>query len=203
MLEATDFAGLLGFLDKIREKGEINPTTGQARKTACEAIIKMIDKEEPHTVEWLSDHLDDLIRRLINKYPNRLTQRSIQTYKSRVIGAISDFLEFQKDPVRWRPKPSRTLHGEGKKSTEKKSAASRNGPEDEQPKSHATGEGDSSTSMTYQFPLRPGYMLEIRNIPRDLKTEEVYRFACFMVTLAQDFRPAGSPFGEMVVAAKG
>lgn len=200
MLESNDFAALLGFLDKIREKGEINPTTGQARKTACDAIIKMIDKEEPHTVEWLSDHVDDLIRRLINKYPNRLTQRSVQTYKSRVIGAISDFLEFQKDPVRWRPKPSRTLHGEGKKSTEKKSAANRNGAENEHLRSHAAEDGRSSTFMNYQFPLRTGHTVEIRNIPRDLKIEEVWRLACFVATLAQDFRPTGgSPFGEMVV----
>lgn len=201
MLESSDLTAFLAFLDKIKEKGEINPTTAQARKTACEAAIKMVGDEDPRTVEWVRDHLDDLMRRLMNKN-SRLTSRSAQTYKSRIIGAISDFLAYQQDPVGWRPKSSkRGPQVDARKSADPKFTAKRNGAHEERPGSRSFDQSEASDFTTYRFPLRPGHTIEIRNVPNDLKIEEVWRFACFVATLAQDFRPTGgSLFGEMVVA---
>ena len=196
MTESSDFQDFRAFLTRIKEKGEINPTTALARKSACEAVLKMVDDDEPHTARWAQDHLDDLMRRLMNKYPQRLTSRSAETYKSRVASSISDFLAYQQDPVGWRPKSARRISGDnGRKATA--TSTSEKDTHAENFKGSA-GEGSSSLS-TYRFPLRPGLIIEVRNLPDDLKMEEVWKFACFVATLAQDFRPGGSPFGEMVV----
>lgn len=201
MSEANDFSAFLGFLDKTKDRGEINPTTAQARRTACEAVVSMLGTDEPHTVEWVRDHLDDLMRRLVNKN-SRLTSASAKTYRSRVSSAILDFLAYQQDPLGWRPKVSKVSRAEGKQSREETSSAKTGGMKDERLGRTFSGEGDGGpSSMNYLFPLRPGHNIEIRNLPKDLKSEEVFRFACFVATLAQDFRPTGSsPFGEMVVA---
>jgi len=156
-----------------------------------------VGTDEPHTVEWVRDHLDDLMRRLVNKN-SRLTSASARTYKSRVSSAITDFLAYQQDPPGWRPKISRTTRAEGKKSKEE--TASTKGEQHGQKMNGSSGESDGTSSMHYRFPLRPGHTIEIRNLPHDLKLEEAWRFACFVATLAEDFRPTGgSPFGEMVV----
>ena len=198
MLEANELTDFLGFLDKIKDRGEINPTTAQARKTACEAVVKMVGDEEPHQVEWVRDHLGDLMRRLVNKNP-RLTSSSAQTYKSRIIGAISDFLAYQQDPVGWRPKSNRrTTQGDRKKSAEEKFTTKDNRVREDRLGSQGFDQSQDSNFTTYRFPLRPGHPIEIRNVTNDLKIEEVWRFACFVATLAQDFRPGASPFGEMV-----
>ena len=196
MTESSDFQDFRAFLTRIKEKGEINPTTALARKSACEAVLEMVDDAEPHTARWVEDHLDDLMRRLMNKYPQRLTSRSAETYKSRVASSISDFLAYQQDPVGWRPKSARRVSTDNGKKPAKNSA--NDGAAQEQ-RPQSTAGTDSGSASTYRYPLRPGLTIEIRNIPHDLKIEEVCRFACFVATLAQDFRPGSSPFGEMVV----
>lgn len=200
MLEGNDFTAFLVFLDKIKDRGEINLTTAQARKTACEAVIKMVGDEEPHTVEWVRDQLDDLMRRLVNKN-SRLTSASAKTYKSRVSSAILDFLAYQRDPLGWRPKANRTSRAEAKKSKEETASTKGDNTQHGQKERGFLDGADGSGSMHYRFPLRPSHTIEIRNLPHDLKLEEAWRLACFVATLAQDFRPTGSsPFGEMVVA---
>lgn len=196
MTERNDFQDFLAFLTRIKEKGEINPTTALARKSACEAVLAMVSDDEPHTTRWVQDHLDDLMRRLMNKYPQRLTSGSADTYKSRVASSISDFLAYQQDPVGWRPKSSRRVSGDNGR---KPSAKSTNGKEAHGENLHGSAEKDSPPLSTYRYPLRPGLTIEVRNLPHDLKIEEVVRFAFFVATLAQDFRPGGSPFGEMAV----
>lgn len=196
MTEPNEFQDFMAFLTRIKEKGEINPTTALARKSACEAVLEMVGNDEPHTAKWVQDHLDDLMRRLMNKYPQRLTSRSAETYKSRVVNSLSDFLAYREDPVGWRPKSARKVSTDNGRKSTKDSA---NAAAAQEQGSQSSAGTDSGSVSTYRYPLRPGLTLEIRNIPHDLKVEEVWRLACFVATLAQDFRPGGSPFGEMVV----
>ncbi|TAJ83550.1 hypothetical protein EPO44_16975 [bacterium] len=196
MSEQNEFQDFLAFLTRIKEKGEINPTTAQARQSACAAVLEMVGADEPHTARWVQDHLDDLMRRLMNKYPQRLTSRSAETYKSRVANSLSDYLAYREDPVGWRPKSARRVSTDNGRKSSKNSA---DGGSAQKQGSQSSAGTDFGSVSTYRYPLRPGLTLEIRNIPHDLKIEEVVRFAFFVATLAQDFKPGGSPFGEMVV----
>jgi hypothetical protein len=192
MTEVNEFQDFMVFLTRLKDKGEINPTTALARKSACEAVLEMVGDDEPHTVRWVKDHLDDLMRRLMNKYPQRLTSRSAETYRSRVVSSISDFLAYQQDPVGWRPKSARRVANDSGK------RPSTNGKDAHRENFEGSPQKDSPPLSAYRYPLRPGVTIEVRNLPHDLKIEEVWRFACFVATLAQDFRPGASPFGEMV-----
>ena len=93
-----------------------------------------------------------------------------------------------------------SFQGNGKKSADRKSSGNSTGDQEDRLRHQDPGTGDTHNQSIYRFPLRPGHTVEIRNIPNDLKVEEVWRLACFVATLAHDFRPGGSPFGEMVVA---
>jgi hypothetical protein len=194
MAEDNDFREFIAFLTRLKDKGEINPTTALARKSASEAVLEMVGDDEPHTTRWVQDHLDDLMRRLMNKYPQRLTSRSAETYKSRVASSLSDFVAYQRDPVGWRPKVARKVASDNGRR-----ASATSGNETDRERVEGSADTHAHTSSTYRYPLRPGVTIEVRNLPHDLKIEEVWRFACFVATLAQDFRPGASPFGDMVV----
>jgi hypothetical protein len=194
MAEDNDFREFIAFLTRLKDKGEINPTTALARKSASEAVLEMVGDDEPHTTRWVQDHLDDLMRRLMNKYPQRLTSRSAETYKSRVASSLSDFIAYQKDPVGWRPKAARRVPSDNGRR-----ASATNGNDTYRESVEGSADTHAHTLSTYRYPLRPGVTIEVRNLPHDLKIEEVWRFACFVATLAQDFRPGASPFGDMVV----
>jgi len=196
MIEPADFQDFMSFLTRLKDKGEINPTTALARKSACEAVLKMVGDDEPHTTRWVQEHLDDLMRRLMNKYPQRLTSRSAETYKSRVASSLADFIAYQQDPVGWRPKSARRVATDNGRRSSTTSNDGENAPRENVDRAD---EKESHPLSTYRYPLRPGLTVEIRNLPHDLKIEEVWRFACFVACLAQDFRPGASPFGDMVV----
>jgi hypothetical protein len=192
-MDNTNMSELVGFLEKIERKGEIPSATAQARKIACQAVIDVVANDEPHTVEWMRANLDSLMNRLINKN-DRLSTASANVYKSRIQSALNDFAAYQIDPLGWRPKLRRVRKG-----SENKIAAARNnlaGTSQAEPQSSDEPNLAGATPPPiYNYPLRPGVRVELRNLPDDLTIEEVWRLACFAATLAKDFRPTnGNPF---------
>jgi hypothetical protein len=188
----TNFAELVNFLEKIEKRGEIPSATAQARKIACESVIDLVADDEPHTIDWLRSNLDLLMNRLVNKN-DRLSTASANVYKSRIQSALNDFTAYQANPLGWRPKLRQVRRPTEKRTT----AESRNNTGTKNLEEDSTGKSSSEGAHhpTYNYPLRPGVRVELRNLPDDLTIEEVWRLACFAATLAKDFRPTnGNPF---------
>src|SRR5690606_29043690 len=101
--EPQDYSveALLSFLDWAATKGKMNQRTAEGRKVACNRLFSVLDEDERADVRTLD--LDDIAARFHNLQGTSYTQSSLREYRRRVEKAITDFLEWKKDPSSWRP----------------------------------------------------------------------------------------------------
>jgi hypothetical protein len=98
---------LIGFLDFAAQRGLLKKATANARKIACQIILKILSETEASDLSQIN--LEDVIQRHRNLAAGKISPQTLKTYESRVQIAINDFIEYNKDPSSWKPstKPRR------------------------------------------------------------------------------------------------
>ena len=179
--------------DLAAEKGYYPANSARLYKTALQQMASVLSADEPHSPEWVLEHLDELAGRYANK--QMPTQATLRTYLGKARTLLSDFVEFKRNPVAFKPR-GRASTGtasatkETKKTTKNAPATESTAPPAESP---ATTPEVSTTAPRARLPIARDYPLgggrTIHfSLPDDGVTfAEVKKFAMHMLTLATDF----------------
>jgi hypothetical protein len=170
---------LLDFLTHASERGLMPAATASSLGVAARNVLEVLDAEERGDLRNLD--VDGVLRRFTKKRARDFSPGSLKVYGQRTRRAIEDFLRWRNDPANFSVKTRTTAAG--KKGKPKAgldplplSINESNQPESQMPRNPA---GYQSA-----FPVRPGQIVTISNIPDDLTRAEAERLAQFIQMLA-------------------
>lgn len=113
------------WLKAMGERGVYGGASARIRATAIERLATVLAKDEPRDAKWLLEHMDDVARRWATK--NQANPTTTETYRSRAKATLRDYLEYQKDPAKFRPagggSPKNPVNGRPKKKAEQSGGA--------------------------------------------------------------------------------
>jgi hypothetical protein len=89
------------FLEYLGEKGMVPQATASARRTAAFKVLAVLSDEEAQDVIDLD--IDHVMSRFDNLNLHQYTPESLQSYRSRLKTALSDFRAYSENPVLFRP----------------------------------------------------------------------------------------------------
>lgn len=169
---------LLEFLSHASDKGLMPAATATALGVASRNVLGMLDDSEREDIRKLE--LDGVIKRFTNKRARDFSPSSLKEYGRRVRRAVDLFLNWRGDPANFTVKTRATSNAR------KKDRAPR--PE---PLTGVHEDGDVAVTAAYDaggyksaFPIRPGTVVTVSNIPSDLTAAEAERLAKFVRMLA-------------------
>ncbi len=173
---------LLDFLGNADDRGGMPTATAQALAVAVRNVFSVLNESERADVRDLD--LDRVIKRFNNKRGDDFNPNSLKEYGRRARKAVELY-------TRWREAP-----GEFKVSTRATAKSEKVHPVVREvavplsPSQKATGySGGSDLEMRgggYRsaFPVRPGHVVTLVNVPEDLTASEAERLATFVRMLA-------------------
>lgn len=179
---------LVDFLNHAGERGLMPAATAQALAVATRNVFSVLD--EPERSNLPLEDIDGVIRRFTNKRARDFNPASLKEYGRRVRRAVEMYQQWKNDPANFTVKTRSTTPGKKKERPNGKaplSAVARPLPDDpEMSPSVSLGSSPMVTSGGYQtaFPVRPGQVVTVSNIPFDLSTSEAERLAQFIRLLA-------------------
>jgi hypothetical protein len=174
MANAYSMDDLLEFLSHAGERGLMPAATAQALAVAVRNVFSVLGGEERADIRSLD--LDTAIKRFNNKRAKDFNPSSLKEYARRVRRAMELYGQWRENPANFSVR-TRTP------SAAKKDRAAQ--PEIPTPKEMDYQSGQNA-SAGYQsaFPVRPGRVVTLLNIPEDLTTAEAERLAQFVRMLA-------------------
>lgn len=169
---------LLDFLAHASDKGLMPAATATALGVATRNVLGVLDGPEREDVRRLE--LDGVIKRFTNKRARDFSPSSLKEYARRVHRAIDLFLSWRGDPANFTVK-TRAISAGRKKDRPGRPETVSNAA-DQEDASLTTPHDDGGYRSS--FPIRPGMVVTILNIPSDLTPAEAERLAKFVKMLA-------------------
>lgn len=181
---------LLNFLDHAADKGLMPAATAQALAVASRNLMPMMGDGERADVRTAD--LDAVIKRFTNKRAHDFSPASLKEYGNRLKRAVGLFVSWRDDPASFTvktratkgaTKPKRTSASSAKASADADAgaaAATATVPVSAPlPPVAPMQPGNYNTS----FPVRPGCVVTLTNVPGDLTSAEAERLAGFVKML--------------------
>jgi hypothetical protein len=169
---------LLEFLDHASDRGLMPPATAQSLAVAARSVFAILSDEERIDLRQLD--LDAVTKRFNNKRAKDFNPSSLKEYDRRAHRAVALFRQWREDPANFSPK-TRTTSAKAKKRGGRAETDSVLVAEPELTYSPAVQAGRGYQSA---FPIRPGMVVTLSNIPNDLTPDEAERLATFVRMLA-------------------
>jgi hypothetical protein len=184
-METTGRA-LVDHWDWAADRGLMNKNTAGALRIACSEVLGIDPDWETKELSTLD--VEAHLTRFQNLRAKNYKPESLNVYKARFRRALSQFLDYTKDPAAWKPggqdRPARQNGGR------KRPAAEQHDFIDPRPEPGAPLGTDEY--IVYPFPLREGRIVRLI-LPPDLKASEAKRLSAFVATLAVDYEGVDSP----------
>lgn len=89
------------FLEYLGNKGMVTQATASARRTAAFKVLAVLSDEE--ALDVIDLDIEHVMSRFDNLNPHQYTPESLQSYRSRLKTALSDFRAYSENPVSFRP----------------------------------------------------------------------------------------------------
>ena len=83
------------------KRGSLRRELISAYKAATNAVFGVLDNEESQDLRQID--LDGVVTRFANLNGSKFTPESLKTYRSRASTALSDFLAYKADPIKFKP----------------------------------------------------------------------------------------------------
>ncbi len=168
---------LLEFLDHAANRGLMPAATAQALAVASRNVLGVLTDEEKKDLSRID--IDAVIKRFNNKRAKDFNPASLKEYGRRVRRALELFGTWRQDPSSFTIK------------TRSNGSDSRRKPKDsdkgwQEAKGFREDPAPERLAGTYQssFPVRPGLVVTLQNVPNDLTAAEADRLANFIRLLA-------------------
>jgi hypothetical protein len=167
---------LLEFLDHASDRGLMPVATAQALAVASRNVLGVLTEDERRNLA--GQDVDAVIKRFNNKRARDFSPSSLKEYGRRVHRAIDLFLQWRNDP------PNFTVKTRGTTAARKKGKAAEISSEPPGPAHIAADIADRTGTYQSSFPVRPGAVVTVVNLPIDLTKAEAQRLADFIRMLA-------------------
>lgn len=176
MTNAYSVDDLLEFLGHAADRGLMPATTAQALAVASRNVLGILTDAEKADLSQLD--IDGVIKRFANKRAKDFNPASLKEYGRRVRRAVDLFLKWRADPSNF------TIKTRASSASRKKQNGAENG--EQAMKEVQTEPVPAQLPGAYQssFPVRPGLVVTLINIPYDLTGAEAERLASFIKMLA-------------------
>lgn len=177
MANAYSSDDLLDFLDHAGDRGFMPAATAQALAVASRNVLGVLSEREKKDLS--QQDLDSVIKRFTNKRAKDFSPSSLKEYARRIHRAVALFLHWREDPANFTVK-TRSTAGPRKREKGQSSNASLAESAWDQPDERLAQPGTYHSAV----PVRPGVVVTLENIPRDLTKAEAERLASFVRMLA-------------------
>lgn len=171
-------AALLGFMDYLANKGLMNRATASARKAAVNRVLSILDDGEAADVSKLD--IDKVMTRFHHLEGKNYTPASLNVYKSRLKSAIEDFLQYQKDPLNFKP----SIQSGSPRTERPKLAGTPSGTTRTETQPKAMAEPPPAAVNIIPIPIRPDLTIKIQGLPFDLTQAEALKIANVIKAMA-------------------
>lgn len=175
----TDYSvdELLEFLSHAAQRGLMPSATSQALAVSSRRVLDILRPDERNDLRRLD--IDAVVKRFGNKHAKDFNPSSLKEYGRRVHRAIELFLRWRADAAAFSVKTRSTATVRKKEKGATPTAAD---------PAVASDLTTLTTGSGYQsaFPVRPGMVVTILNIPTDLSKAEADRLAQFINMLVVD-----------------
>lgn len=168
-------AGLRKFLDFAGQKGLMARETANARKTAAEKILGVLDPTEVTDLRQVD--LEMATHRFMNLQGAEYKPESLRVYASRVKSAVADFIQWVENPSTYKPSTGRTRSDNGKKAESRTKTASTVAPSPPPAMPAHQTPAMQVGSLTVPVPIRSDLYVTINGIPPDLTADEAEKIA--------------------------
>lgn len=178
---ANDYSvdDLLDFLSHASDKGLMPAATATALGVATRNVLGVLDGPEREDVRQLD--LDAVIKRFTNKRAREFSPSSLKEYGRRVHKALDLFLSWRGDPANFTVKTRASTAGKKDRPARTEAVAVASDQRETALTSHQNANGYQSS-----FPIRPGTVVTLVNIPADLTPAEAERLAKFVKMLVAE-----------------
>lgn len=175
---------LLNFLDHAADKGMMPAATAQALAVACRSMTPMLSDGE--RADLRGADLDAVIQRFTNKRAHDFSPGSLRDYGNRLKRAVGLFVAWRNDPASFTVK-TRATKG-ATKPKRPATAPTQAGPASADPVAPGATVAPPVAPMqpgsySTSFPVRPGCVVTLTNVPGDLTSAEAERLAGFVKVL--------------------
>lgn len=168
---------LLDFLSQASMRGLLPVATAKALAVAVRNVTGVLDPDERADLRSLD--LESVIRRFNDKRANDFNPSSLREYGQRTRRAVEYFLASKDDPAGLSIRRRATAKAKTETSQPDSIPSAQIAKTDAEPPISRIENGYQSA-----FPIRPGHIVTINNIPHDLSGAEADRLAQFIRLLA-------------------
>jgi len=183
MSNAYSVANLLDFLSHAGERGLMPAATAQALAVASRNVFGVLDGGEQADLRSLD--LDATIHRFNNKRARDFNPSSLKEYGRRVRRAVELYMKWRENPADFTVKTRSSGQKARGNSKKNQATAVETGIPQPVPVQHASiPEVVQPGGYSSAFPVRPGRVVTLSNVPEDLTTAEAERLAQFVMMLA-------------------
>jgi hypothetical protein len=181
---ATDYSGeeLLDFLNHAGDRGLMPAATAGAMAVASRRILEILSDEERADVRKLDSAA--VIRRFGNKRAKDFNPSSLKEYGRRFQRAVEMFKQWREDPAAFSVPTRSTGAARKRAKTTSSNEVSREQTSAGESYSTIPAAGITASGFQTSFPIRPGTIVTILNLPADLTKTEADRLAQFVRMLA-------------------
>lgn len=180
---------LLDFLTHASQRGILPTATAAALTVAARSVLGMLNPDEQHDLR--TTNLDSAINRFNNKRAEDVSPASLKEYGQRTRRAVEHFLRWHDDPENFSAKTRQTkkraaLLNKGQASPQQGGADTYDAQQVESRTVMEPQVVDQEKLELYDtaFPIRPGVVAWLTNIPYNLTKAEAERLAQFVRMLA-------------------
>ena len=166
---------LLEFLEHAADRGLMPIPTARALAVASRRVFAALADSERTDLRTVD--VDSAVKRFGNKHAKEFTPKSLREYGQRASRAVDQFLRWRNDPVGFSVKTRSTVAS--RKRAEPSPSESPIGFEPA-----AVPSGAAIGGYQTSFPIRPGRVVTLANVPADLSKTEADRLAQFIKMLA-------------------
>jgi hypothetical protein len=171
-------AGLISFIQWMREKGLMKPATAGSWRSAAQALLE-IDGEGWEAIDLRTLDVEEQFHRFTNHRGSRYTPGSLNTYGQRFRDAVATYLDYLANPTGFRPPASRTRKNQKSsvRPVAKTDAA------DERAVSVERTPPGGRDLITYPFPLQSGDLAYVQ-LPVRVDSSDAERLCAFIRSIA-------------------
>ncbi|MCH8492737.1 MAG: hypothetical protein LAT53_05830 [Idiomarina sp.] len=167
------------FFDYVSDKGLIKHNTARNWRNAASRIFGILEESEQSDVRNID--IDSICQRYANLKGKEVTPSSLQTYRSRLKSAVSDFVKYTDNPMSYRPGISQRS---ARKKSEKELVVSNSQDKNEKIQnesiqSNHAAQITTKSGSTYPIPipLREDLIVQVIGVPFDLTELEADKIA--------------------------
>ena len=169
---------LLAFLDHATDRGLMPAATARALAVSSRKVLSSLSDDERGDVRALD--LDNVIKRFGNKHAKEFTPNSLREYGNRAQRAVDQFVRWRENPAGFSVK-TRSTSASRKRASVPEQPVAVDAVQTEVPVAGATTSGYQTS-----FPIRPGRIVTLVNLPNDLSKTEAERLVQFVKMLVVD-----------------